>query len=190
MGSLSGILQRPLIATAVVGFASFSSDFSLILPSHKSKSNDSSSDLSTPTTSLSSHISLSKLANLSFISIIQVPVPTINFPIPNSRCNSLYSSVASSPALLKLYHSADLAKGPNPAACKYDISPSASVPKHDISPSTKMRTVVVLLGWLGAKQKHLKRSLLVLSSLFEFTHSWFFGAYFDADGLAAQKNVF
>ncbi|XP_061994111.1 uncharacterized protein LOC133712052 [Rosa rugosa] len=175
MGSLSGILQRPLIAAAAVGFASFSSDFSLILPSHKSKSksNDSSSDLSTSTTSLSSHISLSKLANLS--RRIQVPVPTINFPIPNS----LYSSVASSPALLKLYHSAHLAaRAPNPAAYyKHDdtISSSASVPDvsytwhlpepnaldvsrtSDCSSAAKMRTVVVLLGWLGAKQKHLKR---------------------------------
>ncbi|PRQ38045.1 hypothetical protein RchiOBHm_Chr4g0409441 [Rosa chinensis] len=163
MGSLSGILQRPLITATAVGFASFSSDFSLILPSHKSNSNVSSSDLSTSTTTtLSSDISLSKLANLSFVSRIQVPVPTINFPIPNSHCNSLYLSVASSPALLKLYHSAHLARAPNPTPYKHDTSSSASVPDvsyrwHlpepnalDVSgtsdcSSAKMRTVVVLL---------------------------------------------
>ncbi|KAL6187246.1 PREDICTED: transmembrane protein 53 [Fragaria vesca subsp. vesca] len=167
MGSLSGILQRPLIAAAAVGFASFSSDFSPVLPSSKS------SDSHLPTSTTLSDISVSKLSNLSFVSRIRVPLPNINIPIPNSDCNSLYSTVASSPALLKLYHSADLGKAPNPTAYK-PVSLSPSVPDvsyrwHlpepnalDVSgnsdcSSTKMRTVVVLLGWLGAKQKHLKR---------------------------------
>lgn len=185
MASLSGIVQRPLVAAAALAVASVSTDISDKLPSHRSNDACSTSDLSHSSLrntfqdsklSWVSHISVSKLANLSFISRIRVPVPNINFPTPNLGGKFvpklLYSSVASSPVLLNLYQSADLVKTTNPTTYKHDISTSPSEVSYrwhlpepnaiDVSgasgcSSAKFRTVVVLLGWLGAKQKHLKK---------------------------------
>ncbi|XP_041011829.1 transmembrane protein 53 [Juglans microcarpa x Juglans regia] len=185
MGSLSGILQRPLVAAAAVTVASVSADLSDKLPLHKSSDTCAASDLANSSVynslqgskpSWVSHISVSKLANLSFVTRIRVPVPNINFPVPDSGRNfvpSLFSSsVASSPLLLNLYQSADLAKAPKPTAHGHSISNSPSEVMYrwhlpepnaiDVSgvsdcSSAKSRTVVVLLGWLGAKQKHLNR---------------------------------
>lgn len=185
MGSLSGILQRPLVAAAAVTVASVSSDLSDKLPLHKSSDICTTSDLANISAynsfrgskpSWVSHIPVSRLANLSFVSRIRVPVPNINFPVPDSGRNfvpSLFSSsVISSPLLLNLYQSADLAKAPKPAAHGQIISNSPSEVMYrwhlpepnviDVSgvsdcSSAKSRTVVVLLGWLGAKQKHLNR---------------------------------
>ncbi|XP_057960841.1 uncharacterized protein LOC131152907 [Malania oleifera] len=185
MGSLSGIFQRPAVAAAAVTLASVSAGFTdKPVPPNQSdpcSSKDSNSSIynivQEPNSSCVSRISVSKLANFSFVTRIRVPVPNINFSAaPNSSHkfvpSLLYSSVASSPILLNLYHSAALAKAPKSTAFAYTAptsppevlyrwhlpEPSAYdiVGNSDCS-SAKSRTVVVLLGWLGAKQKHLRR---------------------------------
>ncbi|OMO62363.1 hypothetical protein COLO4_33108 [Corchorus olitorius] len=183
MGSLSGSIQRPLVAAAAIAVASASSDFSVKLLSSPAETCSTSGQVETAISSSSSqessfslvdHISTSKLSNLSFVARIRVPVPSVNFPVASSGQNFvpnvLGSSVASSPLLTSLYQSAELAKSSKPAAFPESIPTSAPdilyrwhLPEPtaiDVSSdcsSEKSRTVVVLLGWLGSKQKHLKR---------------------------------
>ncbi|KDP40483.1 hypothetical protein JCGZ_24482 [Jatropha curcas] len=180
MGSLSGIIQRPIVAAAAVAAASVSTDLSEKLPSVKSVdtcsgSLQSHSPLSDPVQEPSfswvSHISVSRLTKLSFVNRIHVPVPSTNFLVPNSIHKYVPSTLAS-PLLLHSYQSAELAKGPKPTALTNKISTSAPdvlyrwhLPEPDAidvsgssnCSSVKSRTVVVLLGWLGSKQKHLKK---------------------------------
>ncbi|XP_022724924.1 uncharacterized protein LOC111281450 isoform X2 [Durio zibethinus] len=184
MGSLSGIIQRPLAAAAAVAVASVSADFSVKFPPPLSDTCSTSEQIETSVSnslpeskaSLAENISASKIASLSFVTRIRVPLPSVNFPIPNSGRNFvpnvLCSSVASSPLLGNLYKSAELAKPSKHVACTESIPTSTPdvlyrwhLPEPsaiDVSgtsdcSSAKSRTVVVLLGWLGSKQKHLKR---------------------------------
>ncbi|XP_074274070.1 uncharacterized protein LOC141597499 [Silene latifolia] len=174
-----GSLQRPLYAAAAVAVASVTD---LPIKFKKSKSNDPCSTSSASLHSLSnselswvSHISVSKLASFSFINRIQVPLPNIKInPLPITNCSKTWNgnSVTSSPLLVSLYQSAELTRASKPKPCSDDFT-SKGVPSEDLyrwhlpdlaavegasgCSSEKSRTVVVLLGWLGAKQKHLKR---------------------------------
>ncbi|GFP94017.1 transmembrane protein 53-b [Phtheirospermum japonicum] len=183
MGSLSGLLQRPVLAASALAIASVSADCYDKSRPFKSSDACSSLDQSNPPSpsphSLEesnplwvSQISMSKLAQLSFITKIHIPMPNIQIPIPNS--NSNYSSISSSSrAFLGSYQSADLTKSAKPFAYRYKKKPSLpsdvlyrwhlpdpssfNVSGDSNCSSAKSRTVVVLLGWLGAKQKHLNR---------------------------------
>uniref|UniRef100_A0A7N0TUT1 Transmembrane protein 53 n=1 Tax=Kalanchoe fedtschenkoi TaxID=63787 RepID=A0A7N0TUT1_KALFE len=183
MGTLGGI-QRPLVAAAAAAIASVSVD----LPTKFTPSCtlETSSSLQRPSlkscdclqksnSSWVSQISLSKLSDLSFVNRIRVPLPRVTnnqfISLGPGTHQNLASSVASSPFLISLYQSADLAKAqptlykltlpayssdvsyrwhlPEPSACDAFANPDCS--------SAKTKTVVVLLGWLGAKQKHMRR---------------------------------
>ncbi|XP_050232624.1 uncharacterized protein LOC126681200 [Mercurialis annua] len=180
MGSLSGSLQRPIVAAAAVFVASIAPDK---LPSLKSSdttcsTSDQSLHSSLPN-SWVSQISVSKLTNLSFVSSIRVPLPNTNtnFLVPNSIHkfvpNLLGSSFGSFSPFLNSYQSAELAKGHLKPSEVIKTAPTSApdvlyrwhLPEADaidVSGSSdcslaKLRTVVVLLGWLGSKQKHLKK---------------------------------
>lgn len=127
-----------------------------------------------------SQISVSKLSSFSFVSRIRIPLPNTKdrFPHLGHNINANYSCsfVAASPTLVNLYQSAELVKGPKPDTSARALPTSASASASDVvyrwhlpelqsqdisgssnCSSEKQKTVVVLLGWLGAKQKHLKK---------------------------------
>ncbi|KAI4384305.1 hypothetical protein MLD38_002478 [Melastoma candidum] len=187
MGSFPGIIQRPLVAAAAVAAASVTVDLpEKFSPSRASETCSTSHQLdsraSAPAselrTSWVTHITDSKLANLFFVTRIRVPLPEISHRVPYFRqsliVNSLCPNAVPCSALLSPYRSAELVKGPKPSEFSSSASTSRSNPDvlyrwHlpepsavDISGSEdcsklKHRMVVVLLGWLGAKQKHLKK---------------------------------
>ncbi|KAM7250067.1 hypothetical protein ACFE04_021950 [Oxalis oulophora] len=180
MASLSGFLQRPLVAAAAVVAASASPDLSNRFQLFKSS--DTINQQLEPSVAdsinekeisswVSSNISNSRLANLSFVNRIRLPVPNVRFPVPYSSfvtSNGFYSPPNTS-TLPSLYSSAKLENAfkPNQIAgivpdSSQDLVYQWHLPQpnaFDVSEcsSAKSRTVVVLLGWLGAKQKHLKK---------------------------------
>ncbi|KAL9669868.1 hypothetical protein QQ045_007418 [Rhodiola kirilowii] len=183
MGTLGG-LQRPLAAAAAAAIASVSVDLPIKFAPSCTTENSSSLQHSSAKScdclpesrsSWVAQISPSKLSDLNFVNRISVPLPRvmknqfISFrPVVQQN---LASSVAASPFLISLYQSAEL-KNAHPVVYKHTLPASSSdvsyqwhlpelkssnVSANSDCSSAKTKTVVVLLGWLGAKQKHMRR---------------------------------
>lgn len=167
MGSMSGLFQRPVVAASAVALASVSTDLRDKLWTSKPDSSQQSSNCISDSISeikwaQISNISVSKLYNSSSSTKSLTPVQICN----NCVSNKIYSDSTSFSALLDVYRSAELAKAQRsidyapgvPNTTSNDLIYRWHLPQAnaiDLSENSKM--VVVLLGWLGAKQKHLKK---------------------------------
>lgn len=183
MASFSGIFQRPVTAAAALAVTAFSVDFPAILPSAKSSeqtSIDSFTASEQQFKSWGSFISDIKRNAVSFGAKFRIPVPDVKNLVPDSRfClrrdplfSSLVESVGCNPSYVALYRAAKSAEVPNlklfdhsrplsrPEVMYRWHLPESNASKGLVDSecsSAKSKTVVVLLGWLGAKQKHLKK---------------------------------
>ena len=162
MAYFSGNLHRPLSAMAAVAVATMSTD----IPDrfHNPKPSESVA-LSKPETSEPS-VSRISVSNMSFVKNPNSPIPISHKP--DSIFSSFASSTTSPPALLTLYQYAKLGKPSKdhefkPTSSHSDVLYRWHLPDPNADSGlgkcslAKSQTVVVLLGWLGAKQRHLRR---------------------------------
>ncbi|XP_072968907.1 uncharacterized protein [Typha angustifolia] len=181
MASLSGPLHRPLSAAAVVAVAAVSSDLPDRFSHHKlSESNAALSPTTMDSAEPFRPASVTGLSGLSVLSRDRKPIgdascgaKNVNLPsAPGSFYRSFSASIAPPPAIHTLYQYARLIKPQDYEEGMPTIPSSSSdvlyrwhlpdprtcvLQRNDGCSSAKSQTVVVLLGWLGAKQKNLKR---------------------------------
>ncbi|XP_028552913.1 transmembrane protein 53 isoform X3 [Dendrobium catenatum] len=173
MASLHGNFHRPLSALAAVALAAVSSDY---IPERFA--GQKSSDVIPPSVPSSSKQSDSRASAISETKSLGISFMSKAWPLVNSGIShsaefmfGSSSSIASPPAPLDPYRYAKLAKPSNGQVFNPKTTHSSDVlyrwhlpdPNADgmlgksNCSSSKSQTVVVLLGWLGAKQKHLQR---------------------------------